>query len=176
MAHRQFARGRGRLGSKRETSWFDIALTFTGIPDAGIILNSLTALELAKRPFTIVRTYLEVKILSDQAIASENQLAGIGLCVVSDQASAIGITAVPTPITDLGSDLWFVHQLVFSSFLFASAVGFVEPAGGISRTIDSRAMRKVNDAEDVLVVAESNLTLGSGLTLMVGGRLLIKEH
>jgi len=171
---RQFTRSRGRLGTRRETSWFPIDFVFSGVGVAGVILNSLTTTEKAKRPFTILRTHLEVRMASDQIVASEVQLAGIGLAVVSDQASGIGISAVPTPVTDLGSDLWFVHQVLFGSFLFGDATGFQEPVGTFA-SIDSKAMRKVNDAEDVVIVAESS-AIGQGLTITSGGRLLIKEH
>ncbi len=176
MADRvRFTRGRGRLGSKRLTSWFPIDLTSTLVSASGTILNSLTVPEKAKRPFTIVRTYLEVQQQSDQAIASEQQVGAIGLAVVSDQAAAIGVTAVPTPLTDLDSDLWFMHQLIFGNFLLASAIGFEE--GGATRmSLDSKAMRKVNDAEDVVIVAERDAVLGEGTIMLVGGRLLIKEH
>ncbi len=172
---RQFTRSRGRLGSRRETSWFPIDVSFSGVGSAGIILNSLTTAEKAKRPFTILRTHLAVKLASDQLAASEVQIGAIGLAVVSDQASAIGITAVPTPLTDLGSDLWFVHQVILGSFLFGTGVGFIEPGGQVFM-IDSKAMRKVNDAEDVVIVGEGDTVLGDGFTFITAGRLLIKEH
>ena len=175
MARKQFSRGRGRLGSERQTSWFPIDITSTTVSSLGSILNSLTAAEQAKRPFTVVRTHLHYEMTSDQTAASENQIAGLGLAVVSDQASGIGNTAVPTPLADLGSDLWFVHELMFGDFLFGDATGFIDPSGVRGR-IDSKAMRKVNDDEDIVVVAEADTILGFGLILRVGGRILVKEH
>ena len=176
MADRKrFARGRGRAGSPRETSWIGIALTNSSISSIGSVLNSFNAAALAKRPFTIVRTYLEVFMISDQVVASEDQLAGIGIAVVSEEASTIGATAVPTPLDNLSSDLWLLHSLLFGSFTFLDATGFND-VQGVSRTIDSKAMRKVNDDQDVVVVAESDTTLGEGLIMAVGGRFLIKEH
>ncbi len=93
-------------------------------------------------------------VTSDQQIATETQIAAFGLCVVSDQALAIGITAVPTPVTDLGSDLWFVHQMTFNDFTFASAASYQSSAGRIYE-IDSKAMRKVNDDQDIVLVFET---------------------
>jgi hypothetical protein len=49
-------------------------------------------------------------ISSDQFAQSESQIGAIGLAVVTDQAVGIGVTAVPTPITDLSSDSWFLHR------------------------------------------------------------------
>jgi len=172
---RQFTRSRGRLGSKRATLWADIGLSRTAIATGGSVLNSAGASLLAKRPFTIVRVHLEVLMESDQVIASEGQVGAIGMCVVSDQAAAVGVTAVPTPATDAGSDLWFLHRFMFGSFVFGTASGFQDPAG-VSASIDSKAMRKVNDDQDVLVVAQQASALSDGFTMLVGGRILIKEN
>jgi len=172
MARRPF---RGGGGPRRTTSWLDIPIS-TAVLGAGgaSIFASLTVAEKAKRPFTIVRTYLEVMFESDQTAAQEIQLGAIGLCVVSDQASAIGVTAVPTPDTDLASDLWFLNKVLFNRFDFATASGF-DSQGSRLFSLASKAMRKVNDDEDVVVVIET--TGGSnGAQFFIGGRILIKEH
>ena len=107
MARRQFARGAAAISQKRLTSWFQFQpIRVTGAA-GGTIMFSLNAAALALRPFTIVRSRFEVGIISDQTAATEDQLGAIGMAVVSDQAVAVGVTAVPTPITDMGSDLWF---------------------------------------------------------------------
>ncbi len=135
---------------------------------------SLTALELAKRPFTIIRTHLRIHIASDQLIADELQVAALGMCVVSDQALAIGVTAVPTPITDNNSDLWFLHQFLVGDFTLATAIGF-DASGGHDSMVDSKAMRRVNDDEDVLLAVEVSAA-SNGAFISTMGRLLIKEH
>ena len=172
---RRFTRGRGRLGSPRETSWLSIDFDeqVLGAPGTAIT-HTMTAEELAKRPFTVIRTHLEVMLLSDQTSASEDQLVAVGLCVVSEQAVAIGITAVPTPITDLDSDLWYVHQVMLNRFQFASGIGF-EPTAGRRYSIDSKAMRKVNNDEEMILVQEVS-ALAEGAVIVTGGRMLIKEH
>ena len=75
----------------------------------GTILGSLNATALALRPFTIVRQHYFLMLRSDQAAAAERQFGAFGCVVVSDQAEAVGVTAIPTPITDAGSDLWMLH-------------------------------------------------------------------
>ena len=162
-------------GQRRATSWFDIPLGQTAVAsNTAVLVTSLTAAEQAKRPFTVVRTQLTLHITSDQLAATEFQALAIGMCVVSDQASAIGISAVPTPDTDLASDLWFLHGFLFDEFLLASAIGFQGHTGRVLH-IDSKAMRKVNDDEDVILVVESG-AISSGVNVVIGGRLLIKEH
>ena len=172
MAVKRFTRGVGR-GARRVTSWLDIPLTTSSLDGASALINSLTAEELQKRPFTIVRTYLEVLFHSDQQAANEVQNGAIGIAVVSDQALAIGVSAVPTPITDAASDMWLIHKWMMNAFTFASAVGFEENTGRLF-SIESKAMRKVNNDQDVAIVIEGHTT-GEGATFTVAGRMLIKE-
>jgi len=109
MAHRAFRRGAAAIRSSRETMWIGISMTATILTTpGGTILNALNAAALALRPFTIIRTRMELLVVSDQEVASEVQVGGIGVSVVSNQASAIGVSAVPTPITDIGSRLLLI--------------------------------------------------------------------
>ncbi len=165
-----------RSGNRRETSWFGIALTITSLGDSGTsLLAALNALGLAKRPFTIVRTYLEVMVTSDQITSTETGVGAIGMAVVSDQASAIGITAIPTPVTDLASDLFYLHQIVMTRISLITSAGF-EMNSGQNYSLDSKAMRKVNDDQDVILVAETAAAPSAGLIFNVMGRFLVKEH
>jgi len=138
------------------------------------VINSANAALLALRPFTVTRTRGFLHVESDQVAGDESYQVALGCCVVSDQASAIGVTAVPTPFTDLGSDLWFVHEILASSFEILSAVG-VETATGVFARVDSKAMRRVEEGQDVLTVIE-NSSLGSGSSVNFAGRSLIKLH
>jgi len=174
MARRDFRRGAAAIRQKRLTRWLDLTPAISAFTaEGGTILFSLTTEELALRPFTIVRSRIQVAIESDQLIASEFQVGAIGVAVVSDQAVAIGAAAVPTPITDIESDLWLVHQLLFSSFAFITAAGFDQRIEQYA--IDSKAMRKVEDGEDVVVVGELS-SAGGGFNMFVGGRILVKLH
>ena len=160
---------------RRLTAWSDIAAGASSGVAGGVLLNSGNAALLAFRPFTIVRTHLEVLIFSDQVAAQESQLGAIAGAVVSDEAVAIGVTAVPTPTTNANSDLFFFHQWLMNQFEFASGTGWQADAG-TRYTIDSRAMRKVNDDQDVIIVSEMNGTASNGFTLLTAGRMLIKLH
>jgi len=173
MAHR-VVQGRARA-PKRLTSWFEfLPRTDALVAAGGTIIFTLNAAALLLRPFTIVRTRFLVSIVSDQLGADEKQIGAFGMAIVSDQAAAIGVTAIPTPITDMGSDLWFVHQMMYNDFLFISGVGVQSPA---DRTfeVDSKAMRKVDIGQDLVVVAE--ISGGSaGALFVTGGRMLVKVN
>ena len=164
----------GRTTVRRKSLWLFITTTNTSLSsaNASALIVSLNAAALALRPFTIVRTIGELLVVSDQLAAAETFRAAMGFAVVSDQASAIGVTAVPTPITDAGSDLWFTFAASWGRFFFLSA-----SAASVSQNavpFDSRAMRKVEDGQDVVAVIENEFAAGT--TVGMSARMLIKTN
>ncbi len=162
--------------SRRETRWLSLPVvrtTLASSSSAAIILV-LTAAEKAERPFTIVRTRLIMHVLSDQVAASETYQVALGGAVVSDQAVGIGVTAVPTPQTDRLSDLWFLYEDVCAQVIIGATSTIQEPAGTQVR-VDSRAMRKVEEGEDIIFTLE-NSSIGDGTITTVAGRMLVKLH
>ncbi len=141
MAHRRVVRS-----AKRKTLWLDFAsgrTAETNLPAASSLLSSsLNAAALALRPFTIVRTRGMLWTASDQVAGPEDAFGAFGYAVVSDQASAIGVTAIPTPITDAGSSLFFSWTPWMAAIEQATAVGF-DATPGFVQHFDSKAMRKV---------------------------------
>ena len=155
---------------KRMSLWLEFSLGENTQASAGsTLVASLNAAALALRPFTIVRTHIELMLQFDQAATPENQRAAFGCTVVTDQAVAVGITAVPTPGTDLASD-WFAHQIMFGNGI--TLTDRVAPPQLF--TIDSKAMRKVDVGADLVFVLEN--TSSMGLVLHSGGRVLIKTN
>ena len=139
-----------------------------------VIAGSLNAAALALRPFTVIRVVGSYFLRSDQTAASENYEVAWGMAVVSDQALVVGVTAVPTPYTDLDSDLWFQHKAMSSRFEFVSGVGF-ETAVGLSGEYESKAARKVEDGSDMIIVLETS-SIFAGSVLALTARVLIKLH
>jgi len=135
-------------------------------------LTSLNAAADALRPFTVVRTRLTMLVESDQSGASEISRGAMGMIVVKDQASAIGATALPAPGTNTNAE-WFVYEPFLHSFEFITGVGF-QSRVGTRIDVDSKAMRKVAQNEDVVMMFE-NLA-GSGSRVSVQGRMLVKLH
>ena len=138
----------------------------------GTLIFSLNATALALRPFTIIRSRFELYLKSDQDTGSEDQVAGFGIAVVSDEAAAAGVGSIPTPISELGSDLWFVSQILMSS-IEAGATNVETAINGRGYTVDSKAMRKCSVGQDIVVVGERS-GAGAGIELFVGGRILVK--
>ena len=163
-------------GRRRETQWLEIEATVAAFaaPSTAVLLASMTAAELALRPFTVVRSRGALMMVLDQVAASERQVWDFGLAVVSDQAVAVGVTAVPTPSTDRASDLWFVYESLMSEFEFVSGVGFDQRPGD-RKDFDSKAMRKVVEGDQIIVVGET-AAISDGVIATVVGRVLVKLH
>jgi len=162
---------------RRETIWFG-GTPFQQVLAAttsAAIVATLNAAALALRPFTVIRSRGVLLVQSDQAVTGEDYAASFGMAVVSEQAAALGITAVPTPTIESNSDLWFTYEFIVGAFQFASASGFVEV--GRERMIDSRAMRKVEDGQDIIQVVEGGGgAADSGQEVAGFVRMLIKLH
>ncbi len=168
-----FVRRQGAM--RRESLWLPIPF-FSNILASSTTASlsaTLNAAAKALLPFTVVRVRGQFQCVSDQEAATEQYIGNLGFCVVSDQASAIGVTAIPTPATDLGSDLWFVHESWIGSLAFVTGAGLFSDHP--SRHVDSKAMRKVNEDEDIVVVTEAGVG-GSGVIVAFVGRFLVKLH
>ena len=161
---------------RRESVWFFITQNQLSIPTAttAVLLQGFNAAALALRPFTIVRTRVNLLLTSDQLAATEDQEIGYAMSIVTDQAAAIGVTAVPTPMTDQGSDQFFVYELLYNSFQFADSTGF-DASVGRERIVDSKAMRKVKESDDLALTVETSAQ-SEGIVLVSGGRMLVKLH
>ena len=156
---------------KRKTLWLaftQLATTLTG--DNSALVSTLNAAALALRPFTVVRTHFAFYLLSDQAAAVETQACMFGTAVVSDQATDVGISAVPLPEQDIGSSLWFSHKIMWGNETSLTD----RTVGGAYFDLDSKAMRKVEVGSDIAVVVENPLP--TGLILQMAGRMLIKTN
>ncbi len=165
------ARGRFAERTKRGNVWLGVDISSTAIPgNTKVLLGSFDVVALAHRPFTIIRTYMQVLWTTDQLAAGETPVGAVGHIVVSDQAIGIGATAVPDPISQPDAE-WHVWQGLVVDFQFGSAIGFQADAGH-QYSVDSKAMRKVSNNQDVAFVGTSTSADGGIVTAV--GRILVK--
>ena len=94
------------------------------------------------------------------------------MCVVTDQAAAIGVTAMPTPTTDNISDSWFLWLPWMASWRLADATG-VQANPYMRYDFDSKAMRKVQESDTIAVMLE-NASAGDGCNFLLQFRMLLK--
>ncbi len=162
-----------RQGPRRATEWSASAdvTGLTTLSAGGSLLDqSFTQAILADVvPATITRTVGFVTVRSDQIVAAEPLFGAVGFAVVSEQARAVGVTALPTPITEEPSDLWFAYQY------FTGFGGTVHGAPLSTFHFDSRAQRKVVDGEAIVVMIESAVA-GFAMEYAIKFRMLFKLH
>ena len=161
---------------RRETLWIGGGFVRNTVVTAStaVLIGSFGTDILAIRPFTIVRVRGVLGLSSDQTANSESQEVSMGFAVVTEQAEAIGVTAVPTPVTDDGSDAFFVFESLMNQMLVSSAIGILDNPMQTVR-YDSKAMRKVEDGFDLAQTIETGPN-GTGQIVTDVFRMLIKLH
>ena len=188
MAH-LVAGSRSRLASKsirRKTSWGAGPRTVFG----GQTLNS-SAKVLANTGFafsvtgTLVRIRGELLWFSRSATAPNDGLVGaFGIGFVTDQAFAIGATAIPGPHTQPEWEGWIWHRYVHcfaGGRIVVAAVSeqtdAVQPtAGSLRIEIDSKAMRKFSENMTMVLMSEMTLNGTMATTWHAQTRILVKLH
>ena len=170
MARSRFTRGNSQ---RRLTQWAATAAetAWTALAAATAILDSTFTVG-SDSPETIVRIRGSFDVQSDQLAAQEEPFGAIGIAIVSDQAVAIGVTAIPTPYTDAVSDLWMLHEF------WSAPMTFGVDARGIAKidqllVLDSKAMRRISEDETLIVVVE-NGSAAAGAEYRLDLRILAK--
>ena len=147
MARRHFASG----GSRRLTQWVAPANQgYVVVADGGATVVSTIPFGV---PATIVRTRGQVSIRPNSLAADAAIIGAIGMGIVSAEAVAIGVTAIPEPFTDGDWPGWFVWRSFSFLYEFQDATG--TGIQTIDFEVDSKAMRKIGQNETIVFVAES---------------------
>jgi len=164
---RTFRRSSGR--ANLDWSVFSDVETNVSGPSVKVLLNGFVGVPEIDQ--TVLRVRAALWIVTDQIIAGENQIGAWGAIVVTDDAFAAGVTAVPGPVSDAGSD-WFVYQPFAQKFLFSTAAAFHANAAN-QIMVDSKAKRIVERNETIAVVVESSSD-SEGFNFLYQGRILSK--
>jgi len=79
----------------------------------------------------------------------------LGMCIVTENAFGIGITAVPTPLTDVGWDGWMWHSFFNIATNTATLTDGVNASNSSwSKEIDTKSMRKIKETDVLIAVLE----------------------
>jgi len=173
MPRRSSYRAPLRQGQRRQTQWIGSVdeTAFISVGAGNIDFQGLLgAGALALRPFTVVRVRGMLSLISDQVAAAEEPFGAWGLCVVTEQASAAGTASLPSPISEDFSDVWFAYQFGAAPINSAGVMASVATS-----YFDSRAMRKVEEGQDIVSLFE-NAHATHGLKYVVKYRMLVKLH
>ena len=161
-------------GVRRPVDWSASANQSAMVPVAAataVLLESFTPIVGGE---TVIRTRGIFTWQTDQLIASEDQFGAVGMCVVTAQAVSVGISAIPHPATDAAWGGWLWHSFFASSWSFLSSTG-VEANIQHQIIIDSKAMRKVDEDERLVMVCE-NTNATQGFLVANSERILSKVH
>ena len=174
MARRRFGGGGAQFSrqGRKLTQWsgFTSGTAVTNLAAATIVLDQVGIPNVQEQ--TVVRTRGILTIINDQQAATRNVHGAFGIAIVEEPAATIGVTAVPSPISDIGSDAWFVWLPFELTNQFASAIGFNTPAQS-NFMIESKAMRKLSIEQRLVFVVENEAVAG-GLNYHFSLRMLSK--
>ena len=176
---RQF-RGRGGLQAPKRQIANDgvdaINATLLTMGAANIQSIGLGSLELTVPAATLVRTRGSFSVRWRVSGASNNRGNGaFGMIVASNEAVGVGLSALPSPLTEIEND-WFVY-VPFTLIKSATAVEVNDLATVQHIPFDSRGMRKLKLGESLVGVVEFtqvNGTTGSLLDVAAQFRVQLK--
>ena len=177
MLFRRFrcmARSRGGLNHRsprRRTGWEE-GPGFLGAQTFGATASALFAgVELLTDGNTVVRIRGMIELILTSASALGDGFHGaFGIGIVTAQAFGVGISAVPTPVTEVEWEGWLWHQ--FFSIHAPTAAQVSDNRQVIE--IDTKAMRKIGANEVVFLMVEATEVGTSGLIARAGTRMLLK--
>ena len=129
--------------------------------------------------FTIVRLRGEAQLVLDMTQgADEGALLAIGIGIVTAEAFAVGLTAMPDPSigADADWDGWMYHRFVQMGISATIVQGEVDQQSIARFEVDSKAMRKIQVGEVLALVLGMADEEGSvQATLRFTSRILIKN-
>ena len=177
MAHsRRFGRSaHGASTARRKTSW--------GSGPSGVISRTATGSNLfavgaqaTVAGLTLVRTRGNLLVfLSSIATALDGFSGAIGMAIVSENAFGVGVTAIPTPVTDLAWDGWLYHRFFSVKGVTATEADGANAVSAVERIqIDSKAMRKFKETDLLVAVIEGTEVGGVTFNATLETRTLVK--
>ena len=154
--------------SSPNREWAGLAQSaFTSLAAASKVLTATFTLSNPGIDETILRIHGAICVQSDQAGALEEQLGAVGLCLVTDRAVTVGITAIPDPVTEVDDDFWFVYR----PFMQSSTQGVDQGQTSFYYEIDSKGKRIVSQGHTVAIVV-ANASPSHGIEFAINLRML----
>ncbi len=167
-------RSSGR-GSRLRKVWSNmLILADATITTTQQIIGSVTISEGSLVESTLLRSRGELLVTATPDAATDKDVVGLGLCIVSANALAVGGTSIPGPIADMGSDLWLWHRFVPLDAMGATTEVAARTGGTAWArvVIDAKAMRRVPQDSAVVLVAELNSATFASVVMVGGCRFL----
>ena len=163
-----------RRGPRRVTEWVggeNVLSAPTGLSENSTTIHMV---QTAPPVGTIIRCRGYFKGFTDQNTDTQTPFGAIGIAVVTANAFAAGVAAIPAPYSDSGSEKWLYHAYWGSHIQRAGAAsgdGVTLQIADIE--IDSKAMRKVT-GDDVIVFMVENQSALDAMLYLFNVRMLFK--
>ena len=164
-----------RTRSRRMTDWgFGVDFIQVEI-DANEKILGTTSLAVDE-PVTIIRIRGQLHVLLTSANVASGGFAGAaGIALVNSDAFIAGIASIPGPQSDAHWDSWIWHSYWDVRTATATFADAVNVAGMSQRmVIDSKAMRKWDPAETLVMVVEGTEAGVATAILNADTRILLK--
>ena len=175
MARRTPRSGTFRPRRVRNLSWTGtVATTHTALAASSKVLVSTIIPSNVNIDETVLRLVGGLHIISDQLSANEGQYGALGVIKITDVAFAVGISAIPDPISDVEDDGWMLYVPFVNDFAFNSGVGFDGNAGNWF-PFDSKSKRTIEDGNRLaVVIANASSTLGLSFALYMRTLVMVR--
>jgi len=152
-------------GAKLRKTWFGFsAIHGSNLTAAQTVLGSISFANLATEA-THLRTRGEILIAAVPDAATDIEVIGLGLCVVTNAAKDVGGVSVPGPINDIESDVWLWHSLTGMDAVVLTGADANARSVVHRVTIDAKAMRRVPDGHALILVGERSQTAFAGVAV-----------
>ncbi len=152
-------RSRGRssfrnvTSARRRTGWSIGPCTADSPVSVSASFSAVVSVE-ATQVITLarIRGMYELYLTSSVSSVGDGFRGAMGMCRVQEEQIAVGITAIPLPLTDEDWDGWLWHEYWH---LHSPTTAFDGAAAVFTRgVIDSKAMRKFSPSESLAWVIE----------------------
>ena len=166
---------RGQSRSRRNTDWgFGVDMVNQIITTSTKILGT-TSLTIGEQA-TLVRMRGHLHLICEVSGGVDNGFNGAaGIALVNSDAFAQGINSIPGPQTDSNWDSWIWHSFFDVRTITATIADGVNAGVAHQRIeIDSKAMRKWDPAETLVLMVEAVENGTATLRINCDSRLLLK--
>ena len=181
MAHSRRSSFRSPRSSRRATSW-DSGPEQLAVVGSSAVGKTVWATGVAlgkEEKATLVRLHgLLAGTLSRAVSAGDGMSGAVGIGLVSNDAAAVGATAIPGPFSDPSWPGWWFHQYFDLRGVAAQTIGqdVARNAGlDLHMPLDSKAMRIMGSAETLVGVFEVGTETGDAqINWSAQTRILVK--
>ena len=164
-------------GSRRATNWVQGPAEADGAITASVKQLWSSSVITDTGHLTIVRTRGILRVLLNTVDAIGAGFFGAcGIGLVQNDAFAVGVTALPGPISDSSWEGWLWHSFWdIRSVTATIADGVNAAAATMLLEIDSKAMRKWDEGQTLIGITEATEDVNATMELQADTRVLTKD-